>query len=1274
MQPKRETDFGAVKGLINRKSNQAKSKKLQVSHIESRDDIQDDMIKRIREINLSSRVSEDEGSLSESVKETLKASKVVGEPEPQIRTVSRAKITEDESPADHRENSCDVNFVAQEAKVLRGEQVHKRNVSGRARLRLATISVEKDGTNAKALLDSGAESNFISPKLVQVWNLETEKVPKVKLTTALQEECHTDEQVTVNLRIGTKCMTIQLYIAEFKYPIMLGYPFVTDYEEEINFGNGTVCGEKTGFTLEQGPRFIDSNQYLRDIRPREAKIGICYVTEEGSDNGLKLPEFVATDYPDVVTNESPTSVPVFKKVTHRILLIAGAKPTARAPYRMSQFETQELKKQIEELLKQGFIKKSNSPFAAPVLFVKKKDKALRLCVDYRLLNVNTIKNAFPIPVIDDLFIKIGNAKVFTKLDLMSGYFQIRMHPDDEEKTAFVTPFGHYEWRVMPFGVVNGPATFQSFMNEILYDVPNVLVYLDDILIYSDTEVDHEHHIRTVLDILRQNKLIVKKKKCEFFKKQLDFLGHTITQEGIIPNDAKIKTIINWPPPKTPKDAMKFMGLCNYYRKFVKGFSKIAAPINEYMAKHCDWMKMQDQAFRTLKEKLTSYPVLVVPNFKLGFRLSTDASDTAIGSTLEQVDEKGKLVGVIGYFSKKLFAAQLNYFVMEKEFLAIIESLKHFRQVLYGRKFVLRSDHLSLSYVMSQGKVPQNRIARWLDFLSEYDFDIQHISGTKNNAADALSRVGVNSLHTTFTAIPFDYDFSRDYETDPQFGLIYDCLKNDKPPPKEINHSIKHYLLNNNWLYYSVNVGMDHVDDRICIPQGDIRTTLIEQAHNPPLQGHFGEYKTYMELASQYYWPKMFKDVRKYVKTCLTCQQTKHLTHLKTPLLQPLPIPEDRWSSVTMDFLTGFPTTADGYDCIMVVVDRFTKRAHFIPTFKKSTSEEITMLFIKEVIRLHGLPREIISDKDIKFMSIFWKTIQDSLGTELKFSTTNHPETDGQTERVNSIVNGLLRRYASNQHTKWVQYLPMVEFAYNRSYQRSIKCTPFMADIGREVDIPNFYTSGEMSETSNRADELATKLRAIFVRTQDFIAEAQLTQERYANKHRTKINYEVGQWILLHRDAYLRKAEPSKLHPIYYGPFRLVAQSNEQAFEVDLPYTSKKHRIMNTRWFRPFNENSEQYPKQPPRTVAETRERARLGEIIGIAGYNPPKEELDVFWEDCEPGHASTITREDFEACVPEISKSSLLNNFTTLTGIEISKRHIDLEDASGRRISKRRRV
>lgn len=707
------------------------------------------------------------------------------------------------------------------------------------------------------------------------------------------------------------------------------------------------------------------------------------------------------------------------------------------------------------------------------------------------------QNAFPLSLNEDFFLKIGQAQIFSKLDLMSGYYQIRMEPKDEEKTEFITPFGHYHRKVMPFGVTNGPATFQTFMNRIIGESPNVLVYLDDILIFSLTKEQHKKDLKRVLRILQAHQLIVRAEKCEFFKTNLTFLGHTINQKGIKPNLDKIEAIQNWPTPNTPKQAMQFMGLCNYYRKFVPQFSKIASPINSYMSGHVTWEKSQDKAFEVLKRVLTSPPVLILPNYSQQFRLTTDASYDAMGATLEQIDDKGKPLGTIAYFSKKFIGSQLNYFVTEKEFLAVIESLKHFRPILYDQNFILRTDHISL---FSQSKVPQHRIARWLDYLSEYNFTIQHLTGTKNIADDALSRIGINAIQSfQITNTEFEKPTSKLYLSDPEFNTIYKCLTKNIKPPKEIHNHIRHFAIRDGLLYFSTLVGLDHTFDRLCIPASPRRTIMIELFHNATGSGHFGTYKTYYHLEEAAYWRNMFRDVHKFVQSCTTCQKSKALT-----------------------------------------------------------------------------------------------------------------------QRTNS------------------------------SYQKAIHTTPFMADLGPNPSVPPFQSTFQLNRVSTLAQDLADTLKAIKLRTEQYLADAQQEQERWANRTRENLVFEVGEWILLHRDAYSSPPitiQYKKVQPVFYGPFRLVKKINDLAFEVDIPQISKAHRTINIKWFRKFYERLEKHPKTPPRTRAEAIERAKLGEITEIAGHDEENKNYDVFWKDCHPGHASTIDEEVFNSFVPSRMKEYLLQKY-----------------------------
>lgn len=895
------------------------------------------------------------------------------------------------------------------------------------------------------------------------------------------------------------------------------------------------------------------------------------------------------NYADVVTNTKPTTIPDLDKISHEIHLTPNAKIPARPPYRMSAAENVALNKEINELLQQGAIVPSSSPFSAPVLFVKKKDGSLRLCVDYRMLNDRTIRNRFPLPVIDDLIDSLGGARYFSKLDLMAGYHQIRIHPNDEYKTAFSTRSGHYQFRVMPFGLTNAPATFQSFMNHIL--APHlhdfVVVYLDDILIYSKTKEEHQRHVKLVLDILKANKLIAKKSKCEFFTKETSFLGFKLSTEGILPLNDKVQAVREFPTPTTVKQAQSFLGLANFYRRFIPNFSKIAAPLTQFTSNKATWSTEQDVAFSTLKKLLISPPVLIIPDVNKEFVLTTDASHECMGATLEQRNSDGSLAGVVGYWSKRLQGSQLNYSVQEQEFLAVVETLKQYRHLLIGKHFVLKTDHFSLTYLMIQTKTPQGRIARWLDTLAEYDFSIEHVSGVKNTAADALSRVQLSAI--SVEPLVDDQEslqlIKDSLPDDPYFGEIMTALSKEGGEasiPKQIRHYVQHYKLADGLLYFTTTVGSDNNNWRLCIPNNSrVRNKIFTEAHEPPTSGHFGPYKTYFTLAQNFYWPRMFKDIKSFIRSCDNCQRCKTGSTGTDGLLKPLDIPEQRWSSIFLDFVTGLPVS-NGFDAILVVTDRLTKRGHFIPTQKAIDAPRTAQLYMDEIVRLHGIPQSLVSDRDIRFVNTFWKKLHELLGSRLLFSTANHPQTDGQTERLNRTLNNLLRAYCFNEHRNWTNYLSAVEFAYNNSYQKSIETTPFMADLGYQPATSGFHNILQSPGYNEAVEDLGTKLKAILCRIQDQMAHAQRSQEQQANKSRNAVDYQVGDLVLVHRDAYAKADTYRKIQPSFLGPFRVVKKFGDNVCEVDLPDHRKTHRRINTQYLRKYY-TRDSYPKIPPRT-------------------------------------------------------------------------------------------
>ena len=467
---------------------------------------------------------------------------------------------------------------------------------------------------------------------------------------------------------------------------------------------------------------------------------IAGVAEE---HQTKLRSIIA-EFRDVFRDKLPTGPPPKREVAHSIEVQPGSEPTYRTPYRLRPAEQDELEEQVRDLLAQGFIRPSQSPYGAPVLFVPKKDGRWRMCIDYRALNRQTIKDRYPLPRIDTLMDRLGKAKIFTKLDLASGYHQIAMEDDSIYKTAFTTSLGQWEFMVMPFGLCNAPATFQRLMNKVFAAEVNdfILVYLDDILIFSNSIEEHWEHMKIALERLREAKLYGRIHKCEFLKSRVDYLGFEVSEEGIHASPEKVKAIVEWPKPQTVHDVRSFLGLASYYRKFIHGFSQIAGPLTELTKSKVKWHwdKEQEQSFLAMKIALVTAPVLRLPDFDHQFVVTTDASDVAIGAILQQ--DTGMGLQPIAYASRKLQQAEVRYSAYERELLGIVWALgqwKHYFQGPYP--IVIQTDHAPLRHLPNQASI-NSRIWKWLSILQGYDVDIQHIPG-KRNPADSLSRQSVD---------------------------------------------------------------------------------------------------------------------------------------------------------------------------------------------------------------------------------------------------------------------------------------------------------------------------------------------------------------------------------------------------------------------------------------------------------------------------------------------------------------------------------------------------
>ena len=560
----------------------------------------------------------------------------------------------------------------------------------------------------------------------------------------------------------------------------------------------------------------------------------------------------------------------------------------------------------------------------------------------------------------------------------------------------------------------------------------VLIFIDDILIYSRSRKEHEEHLRVVLQTLREHQLYAKFSKCDFFKEEIQYLGHVITKEGIVVDPEKIRTIMEWPIPKDVADIRSFMGLAGYYRRFVEGFSRVAYPINSLQKKGkvFKWTSECQRSFEQLKHLLTTAPILSIADPNKDYVVCTDASKEGVGGVLMQ---EGR---VIAYESRKLKEHEQKYSTYDLELAVVIHALKMWRHYLLGRKFLLLTDHHSLTNYFSQPTL-NTRQARWAYFLSRFDFEIKHLKGKEDRVVDALSRkvqcvckISVSKWQSTlFERIKIVADQD----------VVYQQIKQQvqQISGKETQQG-----------YELDDVGMLYFNKRLYVPNEDsLRKLILDKFHISHYTGHPGYQKMVTGLRKEYHWPKMKREVAEYLARRLECQQIKaeHL-HL-AGLLQPLPIPEWKWETISMDIITGLPRTKKNNDSIMVVVDMLSKAAHFIPVQSTYKAVQIAHIFMQNVFKLHGLPKVIMFDRDVKFTSTFWKTLFAELGTQLSFSTAYHPQTDGQTERVNQVVEEMLRACVMMKPTEWEEYLHLVEFAYNNGYHSSTQLSPFEALYG-----------------------------------------------------------------------------------------------------------------------------------------------------------------------------------------------------------------------------------
>lgn len=954
------------------------------------------------------------------------------------------------------------------------------------------------------------------------------------------------------------------------------------------------------------PPLLSALQYVSAVRSSSRSFAVLLTAVKDTSPAETLPEGiqkVLAEYKDVF-EELPVGLPPDRGAPHTIPLLPNSEPPHKRMYRLSPKEREEVDRQVTTLLEKGWIVPSTSPYGAPILFTTKKDGTLRMCVDYRALNKQTIKNRFPLPRIDDLLESMHGAVCFSALDLQQGYHQQRITDEDVPKTAFLTHNGLYEYLVLPFGLSNAPSSWSAMIAKVLAGLPFAFVYLDDICIASCSPEEHESHLAQVLQRLREHKLYAKMSKCVFARASVKYLGHIISAEGISPDPAKIDVVQKWPVPTGVEQLRSFLGLATYFKKFVPRFAELAHALHVLLRKDCPWRWTcaQQASFDAIKLALTSPPVLARPDFTPdapGFEIHADASIIALGAILMQVGR------VIAYCSRKLSPAECNYTTGEQEFLAVVHALREWRCYVEGKDVLIVTDHNPLVYLPTQ-PILSRRQARWMQFLALFDLSWKYRPGV-NNPADALSRLACLLGPDVGLLMVMQLRPRVLAKTPTPTAAAAPLRPRVKPEARKVLAPARTRELmslgpilkkcklgyeTDPWFTVPANVallskgaaGLWHRDGKTVVPDVEtLRLDLLQEVHDTPYGGHLGMQHTYDHLHRLFWWPTMREDVATHVSSCHSCQRNKVSRQCPAGLLQSMPVPEAPWQSVGLDFITQLPETTSGNTQIVVFVDRLTKMCHLAALPTSATALDVAYTFMDKVFKLHGLPRTLVSDRDSKFTSLVWREIMRLLGTKLLLSTAYHPQTDGQTERMNQVLQEMLRHWVNPQQNNWDTLLATAEFAINNSFSEAVRNTPFRLNYGHDPLTP-LSIAAETHVPC--AQDFAEHMRKCLSDAKTALIVAQDRQKQAYDAGRRPQTFQVGQDVLLRTiNLNWKTAVAQKLMPKYVGPFRVVERVGELAYKLQLPPSMRVHPVFHTCLLKPWKRSDRHQPPPLPIPVA-----------------------------------------------------------------------------------------
>lgn len=842
----------------------------------------------------------------------------------------------------------------------------------------------------------------------------------------------------------------------------------------------------------------------------------------------------------------------FTNATEMVIELNDVEPVVYRPYRMSYGERALVRDMVQEMMHAGIVTESTSSYASPIVLVKKKTGEKRLCVDYRALNKRTKKDHYPLPLIDDQLDRLAGNKLFTSLDLASGYYQIPIEKSSQDKTAFVTPDGQFQYTRMPFGLVNAPSVFQRTINKILSEakIKYALVYMDDILIPARSFDEGLCRLEEVLFLLKRGGLTLKLSKCNFFMDSIEFLGFQINADGIKPGERKTEAVSKFRTPNSQRELQQFIGLASFFRRFVKGFATIAKPLTDLLRKNITWKWGSEQvnAFETIKSTLVQRPLLALYDPTRETEVHTDASKYGIGGILLQKDDAGHLRPV-SYFSRKTTPDEQKLHSFELETLAVVSSLNRFRVYLIGVPFKILTDCNALRTTLSKRDLIP-RIARWWVQFQEFNCEIEYRPGCRMSHADALSRNPVgeakdDSHVLDVLTVGTDDWIATVQSNDDEIARIREIL-ND-PKSNQVLDVIKNYKLKNGKVYRIV--GKEENDLRWVVPKG-VRWQIAKINHDD--LGHFGFDKTFARIQQIYWFPKMRRFIKKYTKSCLECARSKDHTGKVQGGLHPIPKVETPFHTIHADHLGPFVRSKKGNCYLLVIVDGFTKFINIKPV--RNTKSSTSIKALKEHISYFGAPSRLITDRGTSFTSNSFRAFIQSMGIKHILNAVATPRANGQCERYNrTILSALTAKTDNKDDRNWDDYILDIQIGLNTTVHKTTGKSPSELLLGFNI---RSSSENALSDIIDDVREFSTDdLGQVRSKAGTRIAQQQVKDKiRYDTRHKRPYKYNSGDLVSIKREV-PSDGKSKKLAAKFQGPYRILkVLPNDRFLIEDTPLT------------------------------------------------------------------------------------------------------------------------